>query len=140
MTDLLPEGGPDRAFQTHVADGRLWLQTCADCDSAIFMPRIICPHCGSLNLAWRPASGLGTVYARTVLHNRPKPGDDRPARHALVLVDLDEGPRMMSRLPDTDPDAIAIGMRVSARITGEAGKHVVVFDPAEEKPSEGTAA
>ncbi|TNB49395.1 DNA-binding protein [Martelella lutilitoris] len=129
MTAQLPASGPDLEFQAHVEDGRLWLQTCAACQTTIFMPRIICPHCGSLRLAWHPASGLGTVYSRTVLHGRPKPGDTRPSRHALVLVDLDEGPRMMSRLPGTDPDDITIGMRVKARIEGETGARFVVFDP-----------
>lgn len=132
MTAQLPASGPDLEFQAHVEDGRLWLQTCEDCDTAIFMPRIICPHCGSLGLAWHPASGLGTVYSRTVLYGRPKPGDTRPSRHALVLVDLDDGPRMMSRLPDTDPDDITIGMRVKARIEGETGARFVVFDPSAE--------
>lgn len=132
MTAQLPASGPDLEFQTHVGDGRLWLQTCEACGKAIFMPRILCPHCGSLKLAWHPASGLGTVCSRTVLHSRPKPGDSRPARHALVLVDLDEGPRMMSRLPDTDPDDIAIGMRVKARIEGDPGAHVITFEPAGE--------
>nr|WP_272214427.1 OB-fold domain-containing protein [Marinicella sp. W31]MDC2880033.1 OB-fold domain-containing protein [Marinicella sp. W31] len=135
MTVRLPASGPDLEFQAHVDNGQLWLQTCQDCDKAIFMPRILCPHCGSLKLAWHPASGLGTVYSRTVLYGRPKPGESRPQRHALVLVDLDEGPRMMSRLPDTDPDDITIGMRVKARIEGDAGAHAVVFDPCEETRS-----
>lgn len=126
-----PPTGPDQQFQAHVADGRLWLQTCQDCGSAIFMPRILCPHCHSLSLQWAPASGLGTVYTRSVLHRRPKPGDDRPTEHAIVLVDLDEGPRIMSRLPDTPAADIHIGMRVRARIAGEDGARVVLFDPEE---------
>ena len=127
----LPQAGPDEAFQSHVADGRLWLQFCTDCDAAVFMPRILCPHCSSLSLEWRPASGRGTIYSLTVLHRRSKPGE--PERHhALVLVDLDEGPRMMSHLPDAPPEDIRIGMRVRARIEGEDGARAVVFAPEED--------
>ena len=125
----LPQCGPDQAFQQHIADGRLWLQYCTDCAKAVFMPRLLCPHCSSLVLEWRPVSGRGTVHTVTVLHQRAKP--DRPERHAIILVDLDEGVRMMSRLPTIAPDRIRIGMRVKARIEGEAGTHTVVFDPDE---------
>lgn len=128
----LPQRGPDKAFQEHVADGHLWLQVCKDCGSAIFMPRVLCTECGSLDLDWQRASGRGTVYSVATLHKRSKPGEPPRQNHALVLVDLDEGPRMMSRLPDTPPEDIAIGMRVSARIVGEDGAHAVVFDPLED--------
>lgn len=132
MSALLPETGPDAAFQAHVADGRLWLQHCRDCDRAVFYPRVLCPHCGSLDLEWRPASGRGTVHSKAVLRNKPKPGDPRPPYHVLVLVDLAEGPRMMSRLPGLAPEEITIGMPVTARIEGSDGQHVVVFEPGEE--------
>jgi len=122
----LTQAGPDQAFQEHVADGRLWLQYCDDCGQAVFMPRILCQHCSSLALQWRPVSGRGTVHSLTVLHQRSKPN------HAIVLVDLDEGPRMMSRLPEVAPEDIRIGMRVQARIDGEDGARAVVFDPAED--------
>ncbi len=128
----LPQAGPDQAFQEHVADGRLWLQYCDDCGEAVFMPRILCPHCSSLSLQWRPASGRGTVHTLTVLHKRSKPGEPEKQNHAIILVDLDEGPRLMSHMPGTAPEEIRIGMRVRARIEGEDGARAVVFDPEED--------
>ena len=128
----LPAQAPDQAFQDHVADGRLWLQVCDECHGAIFMPRVLCPVCGSLALTWMPSKGGGTVYSRAVIHGRPKPGDPEPRGHAIVLVDLDEGPRLMSRLPTVTPEDIRIGMRVRARIEGEDGARVVVFYPEED--------
>lgn len=127
----LPKAGPDKAFQEHVSDGRLWLQYCNDCGEAVFMPRVLCPHCSSLSLDWRPVSGNGTVHTLTVLHQRSKPGQPERQNHAIVLVDLDEGPRMMSRLPEVAPEDIRIGMRVKARIEGKDGERAVVFDPQE---------
>ncbi|MEZ5714177.1 MAG: OB-fold domain-containing protein [Paracoccaceae bacterium] len=131
--DSAPTTGPDREFQARVADGRLWLQRCADCGAAIFMPRVICPHCASTALSWAPASGLGTVYSRTTLRPRAKPGEAPRPPHSIVLVDLDEGPRMMSHLPGIAPEDIRIGMRVRARIEGEAGSHLVTFQPGEDR-------
>lgn len=121
--------GPDAGFQARVADGRLWLQHCRACARAVFYPRVLCPVCHSTALEWRPASGRGRIYSRTTILSRPTAGQTEPGRHVIVLVDLDEGPRMMSHLPDTPPDTIAIGMRVRARITGEPGQHAVVFAP-----------
>ena len=126
-----PEQGPDAAFQEHVADGHLWIQRCAACGAAVFHPRCLCPECGSGNLDWQRASGRGTVYSCTVLLKRPREGESTPQQHCLVLVTLEEGPRLMSRLPDTPVDQIHIGMAVQARITGEEGSRAVVFDPVE---------
>ncbi|WP_243612484.1 Zn-ribbon domain-containing OB-fold protein [Shimia aestuarii] len=131
---VAPASGPDHEFQTHVADGKLWLQHCKDCDTAIFMPRVLCPSCASLALEWRPASGLGTIYSQATLRPRAKPGAPERPPHSVVLVDLDEGPRMMSHLPGVSPEDIHIGMRVRARIDGDTGSHLVAFFPEESQP------
>ncbi len=123
--------GPDAAFRLNVAEGRLWLQHCAGCGSHIFYPRVLCPHCGAADPQWVPASGRGVVYSRAVLHRKPKPGTDLPDTHAIVLVDLEEGPRLMSRLPGVAADDIRIGMAVQGRIEQTEGGPIVVFDPAE---------
>lgn len=120
-----PATGPDAAFRQHLECGRFMLQHCADCGASVFQPRILCPACGSARLEWRPASGRGHIHSRAVLKRRPEKGGD----HAIVLVDLAEGVRMMSRLPDTPPEEIAIGMPVRARILAQEGGPVVVFDP-----------
>lgn len=89
-----------------------------------FYPRTLEPGSGALDLEWVQASGLGTVYAITVV--RPKP----PAEpYNVVLVDLAEGPRMMSRVECTPADSVKIGQRVRARINRDAERFFVVFDP-----------
>ncbi|HEY6761709.1 MAG TPA: OB-fold domain-containing protein [Baekduia sp.] len=55
---------------------------------------------------WRVSAGRGTVYATTVV--RPRGGE----AYNLVLVDLDEGFRMMSRVVGVAPEAVAVGARV----------------------------
>ena len=66
------------------------------------------------------ASGRGTVYAITV--NRTREG-----AYNIALIDLDEGPRMMSRIERVE--TLPIGARVRARIIEEDGSPLVVFDP-----------
>ena len=73
-------------------------------------------------------TGLGTVYSTTVSRQRREAGGD----FNVCLVDLDEGPRLMSRVESVAPEAVRIGMRAKARISGtrEAG-YLIVFDPLE---------
>ncbi|MCC6000287.1 MAG: OB-fold domain-containing protein [Pararhodobacter sp.] len=123
--DAAPEAGPDAVFRRHLEAGEFALQQCGDCGIRVFQPRMLCPACGSDRLDWQPVSGRGRIHSRAVLKQRPEKGGDR----AIVLVDLAEGPRMMSRLPDTPAQDIVIGMAVRARILqGEEGP-AVVFDP-----------
>ena len=71
-------------------------------------------------------SGKGTVYARTIVRRKPERGGD----YNVVLVDLDEGVRMMARVDGIAHDEIAAGLRVIASIgEGADGQSAVVFRP-----------
>jgi uncharacterized OB-fold protein len=73
-------------------------------------------------LHWTEPSGLGEVYSTTIV--RSKAGD-----YTVCLVDLAEGPRLMSRVVDVPPDAVRIGMTVQARIDTVDGEPLLVFVP-----------
>jgi uncharacterized OB-fold protein len=77
-------------------------------------------------LQWAAPSGLGTVYSTTVV--RKKEGD-----YNVCLVDLDEGPRMMSRVIGVDPGAVRIGHRVRAQVLRTGEDALLVFAPAGER-------
>ena len=98
---------------------------CRDC--VVDVLDDVCPNCGGAGLDWVDAGGGGTVYSATVVRRKAQHGGD----YSVVLVDLDEGPRMMSRVEGIAPDAVRIGMRVRARIAAGEGGHFVVFDPQE---------
>lgn len=70
----------------------------------------MCPHCRSLDWAWIELAGTGTVYSYTILHHPQHPAFDYPL--IAVLVDLDEGPRVLSNLIATDPADVSIGLPV----------------------------
>ena len=88
-------------------DGKLRLQQCSECKQHQFYPRNICSHCGGDQLAWIDASGRGVIASFTVV--RRAISDAYEAPYVIVLIDLEEGPRMMSSLIDADPDSVAIG-------------------------------
>lgn len=127
MADVDIPAGPDAAYAAWLAQGQFRLQRCRDCAHHVFYPRVLCPNCGGAGLDWVDAGGGGTVYSATVVRRKAQHGGD----YSVVLVDLDEGPRMMSRVEGIAPDAVRIGMRVRARIAAGEGGHFVVFDPQE---------
>ncbi|HEX8592441.1 MAG TPA: Zn-ribbon domain-containing OB-fold protein [Pseudomonas sp.] len=115
---------PDAEFQEFLKQGQFMLQRSRSSQRCFFYPRVVEPQTGSTDLEWVAASGLGTVYSATVI--RPKP----PAQpYNVALVDLDEGPRMMSRIEGMPAQEVAIGLRVKARIVEEVEQLFVVFDP-----------
>ncbi|MGP4015093.1 Zn-ribbon domain-containing OB-fold protein [Saccharopolyspora sp. 5N708] len=98
-----------RPFWDGIAAGELRLQRCTDCGSAIFYPRSVCPNCFGDQIEWFTATGRGTVYSYTVAH-RAFGEFAEQAPFTVALVDLDEGPRMMTRV--VDGDQVRIGDRV----------------------------
>jgi uncharacterized OB-fold protein len=115
---------PDADFQDFLKQGQFMLQRSRSSQRCFFYPRVLEPQTGNTDLEWVQASGLGTVYSATVI--RPKP----PAQpYNVALVDLDEGPRMMSRVEGIPADQVTIGLRVKARIVEEVDQFFVVFGP-----------
>jgi uncharacterized OB-fold protein len=105
-----PVPGPDdEFFWAGVREGRLFAQRCADCGRLRHPPLPMCPSCRSL--AWAPSElqGRGSVYAWIVSHHPSEP-DAEP--RVVVLVELDEGVRLVSNLRDVAPGDVAIGMPV----------------------------
>lgn len=123
---MMAEVQPDIEYQAHLAEGRFMIQRGTASGAHHFYPRAIEPGTGG-TLEWVAASGKGTVHSVTVISRKP------PLEpYNVALVDLAEGPRMMSRVDGIDPAAIRIGMAVTARIVEEDERQFVVFVPAEE--------
>lgn len=122
--------GPDAVFAAGLEKGEFRIQRCASCGRHIHYPRALCPDCGSADLESVLASGRGTVYATSVVRVRPGHGED----YNIALVDLAEGPRMMTRVVDTDPQDVRIGDGVTAFVGEIEGNRVVLFRPAAAPP------
>jgi uncharacterized OB-fold protein len=91
---------------------------------AVFPPRVMVPGRGEQDLEWVAASGFGIVHSFTVIPQSGAQTDEN-----ICLIDLDEGPRLMSRLIDVDSAAISIGQRVESVITSHEDGPFLLFRP-----------
>jgi uncharacterized OB-fold protein len=100
------------AFWQGIARGELLLQHCLDCGHVQYYQQAICRSCRGGRLEHRAASGRGTLYAFSVVHRAPGPAFRADVPYAVLLVELTEGPRMISSLIGAPHDAIEVGMRM----------------------------
>ena len=110
MDRPLPVPTPEtRHFWEGTLAGELRLQRCLDCERTYFPPRPFCPWCGAPRVAVFAASGRGRLYSY-VIHHRPVPGFTPP--YAIAVVELAEGPRLMTNLVDVPatPEALRLDM------------------------------
>jgi hypothetical protein len=101
-----------RGFWEALARHELYFQRCRDCGTKRFPPRALCPSCLSDATEWVRASGRGTVYTFTVTHQNHAPGFREELPYVLAVVELEEGPRLMTNVVGCAPDAVRIGMPV----------------------------
>jgi len=122
MADIR-ELAPYQRYVEGLERGALVFQHCNGCGKAVFYLRPCCTRCGSTELELRDSAGQGTLYSASVVY-------DKERNYNLVLVDLDEGFRMMSTVPGCEEPPI--GARVIARVERlDAEEPRVVFDLAE---------
>ncbi len=119
---------PAEVYRRHLESGVLGFQRCASCGAAVFYPRVVCPVCGSADLTWETSSGRGIVYATTAVYRR------EGGPYNVVLVDLEEGFRMMSRVEGVPAEDVEVGARVILRVERVGDDYVPVFVPEGENP------
>lgn len=112
-----------------IRNGALTVTSCAACGRDSLYVRPFCPHCWSEDVARRPASGRATLYTWTVVRQNVAPFDATP--YALAMVDLAEGPRLMTTIEDCPLDALKAELELELDFrTDDDGFVVPVFRPA----------
>ncbi|WP_250454632.1 OB-fold domain-containing protein [Caballeronia sp. ATUFL_M2_KS44] len=101
----------DAVMWQSISNGALELQHCACCDTTLYPPAPVCPHCLSDGLQWRAVSGRGTVLSWVVYHKTYL--DAYPAPYNVIAVRLDEGAVLISNLEAPLPEESWIGRKVS---------------------------
>jgi uncharacterized OB-fold protein len=119
-----------KPFWDATKDGRVVVQRCTGCGTVVWYPRAFCPCCTAGELEWFEASGRGTVYSFTIVRR----GAGGPYRdvgsYALAIVELDEGPRLLTNLVECDLESIGVGDAVEAVFHPTAdGPALVRFRP-----------
>ncbi len=109
----LPAADADTAqLWEGLRQGKLLLQHCDDCKHVQYYQQSLCRRCGSENLVHRPASGHGKVHSFSVVHRAPGPAFKADVPYAVLLVELREGPRMISTFVGGDPAEVTFDMDV----------------------------
>ena len=120
-----PTMNPELTFTFWAGTKRheLWLQNCTRCNNFIFYPRDACPTCWGHgdDLVWTKASGKGRIHSYTTVYQPAVPTFGEAMPMAQVLIELDEGVRMIGNMADVtpeeyreDPALLLVSQRVEA--------------------------
>lgn len=104
---------PDEAskpFFDAAREHQLMIQQCTTCGSVIWPVKSRCDHCLAATVTWIPASGKGTLYSFTLMHQLYHPGFATSVPYNIAQVDLAEGLRILTNIVDCPNADLKIGM------------------------------
>jgi uncharacterized OB-fold protein len=120
-----------QAWWDAVGDGRLLIMRCSTCGRAHYYPRPFCPRCGADTVSWEEASGDATLYTWSVVYQNDLPPFNERVPYVAAVVDLAEGPRMMTNVVGCEIEDLAVGMALRVEFTDIGdGYRVPMFRPA----------
>jgi uncharacterized OB-fold protein len=115
----LPSPTPDTLpFWEGLKRHELRIQRCRDCGRPYFYPRPFCPRCFSEDVEWFTAGGRARLHTYQIIHRGP-PSFAREAPYVLAVVELEEGPRMMTNLVDVEPQPASLPVDMPLEIAYE---------------------
>ena len=103
----------DHPFYQGLHRGHLLYLRCDVCNEALPYGAGLCPRCQESTIRWESSAGRGQVRGRVTYHRSHR--EDLPAPYDVVVVQLDEGPRLLGRL-SADAESVKAGARVRAQI------------------------
>jgi uncharacterized OB-fold protein len=117
--------------------GRLLIAECGACGKVHHYPRPFCPHCWSDDVRPVLASGTGTLYTYSTVHVNDLPPFSDRLPYVAAIVELAEGPRLMTTIEGAAPDGLWVGMAVIASFRpvdadDPESPYLTVFTPTEE--------
>lgn len=118
-----------RPYWDAAAAGRLLLRRChaLGCGRVHHYPREFCPHCWSEDVVWEEASGQAELYTWSVVHRNDLPPFADRVPYVAAVVDLAEGPRMMTEVVDCPEPDLRIGLPLQAAFQAADGFTKPVF-------------
>jgi uncharacterized protein len=104
-----PESQP---YWDGLREHKLLTPRCDACAGYWFPPSLLCPHCNSAKWTWTAVSGRGRIFSYVVYHRVYHPGFAGEVPYAVAVIELDEGPRLISNVIGIAPDKLVCDMRV----------------------------
>lgn len=120
---LPPDTELSRPFWEGCRENELRLQYCSDCSQFQFYPRIFCSHCDGEALSWQVVTGRGRIASFTIVRRGISRAYQTP--YVVALIDLDEGPRMMSGVVGCEPEKVAVGNAVDVQFEDWGAGHIM---------------
>ena len=118
----LPElSGATGEFYGFCRAGELRFQRCTACRAWRHVPREMCAECGAFEFEWARSTGRGRVFSWTVVTRALHPAFAGDVPYAPVIVEMEEGVRVLSQMVEMPIGELAIDLPVE-----------VVFEPASE--------
>jgi uncharacterized OB-fold protein len=118
-------------------EGRLVVQECRSCRQVWHPPLPRCPHCHASGLGWRPVSGDGTVYTYTIVRHPTHYAFAGQIPYVLAIVELAEGPRLVTAITGVPPQQVHVGQPVRAVFREVAdGVTLPYFEPDRDNEGE----
>jgi uncharacterized OB-fold protein len=99
-----------KPFWDGCKEGRFLIRHCNACGADHYYPRPFCPTCWSDDVEWKEASGRATLYTYSVVHVNDLPPFGERVPYVAAIVELEEGPRVMTNVEGVEHDALQIGM------------------------------
>ncbi len=117
MSDPIPKpkpvlDGTTAEFYRFCQQGELRFQRCSACGTWRHPPRVLCAHCGSPRWTWERSSGRGRVFTWTVVHQAMHPAFAPEVPYAVLVVETEEGVRVVSNLRGAAPDVLELDVPV----------------------------
>ena len=128
---MIPVANSDtKPFWDGCLQRQFLLQRCSNCGAYRHPPSPICPKCLSDQHAWVPASGRGKVYTFVVVREALSRGWEQLIPYVLAVVELDEGPHVLTNIVNIAPEQVAIEMLVEVTFEELDGTTMLpVFQP-----------
>ncbi len=127
-TPMIDEG--NKAFWDACAAGELRVQRCITCGHLRYPISTVCPECLSEDAAWELLSGRGTVVSFCIFRHAYNEAWRDRLPYNVALIQLEEGPRMLSNVHGVSPDEIRVGLEVKVAFEVEQGFSIPVFERA----------
>jgi uncharacterized OB-fold protein len=103
-------GGSSAAFYDYCKKHELRFQRCTDCHTWRHVPRDMCAKCGSFDWEWARSSGKGKLFSWTTAMQPMLPQFKDEVPYSAVVVELEEGVRLVTWLKDVKPDELKLDM------------------------------
>ena len=109
----MPVPDPDtEPYWEGVRRRELRLPRCGSCGTLWFPPSASCPACSAFDHEWVPVAGTGEIVTYTVIHRAPGPAFAARTPYVVAIIQLAEGPRLLTNVVECSPSEVSIGMRV----------------------------